>query len=75
MTLKSTGKQYYFDGVWTTVHNLIIGRMWVDHYGDSCVTELGGSKRRVELKFKPCGWFSKVLLDAWIECRCVYSNI
>jgi hypothetical protein len=56
--LKSTGTEYFFDGVWTTVHNLIIGRMWVDHYGDSVITEKG-SKRRVELKFKPCGWFSK----------------
>lgn len=25
VTLKSTGTHYTFDGVWTTVHNLIIG--------------------------------------------------
>lgn len=32
--------------------------MWVDHHGDTVIQEVG-SNRRVELKFKPCGWFSK----------------
>lgn len=58
ITLKSTGQRFGFEGVWTTVHNIILGRMWVDHYGDTTVQEYG-SQRKVLLKFKPCGWFSK----------------
>lgn len=36
-------------------------RMWVDHYGDIEVNEVG-TKRKAILKFTKCGWFSKVLL-------------
>ncbi len=58
------------------MHNIIIGKMWVDHHGDMVVREFD-SNRRVELKFKPCGWFSKgwheVEGKLFIDTKAVYA--
>eukprot|EP01128_Nolandella_sp_AFSM9_P004434 TRINITY_DN1987_c0_g1_i1.p1 TRINITY_DN1987_c0_g1~~TRINITY_DN1987_c0_g1_i1.p1 ORF type:complete len:526 (+),score=175.89 TRINITY_DN1987_c0_g1_i1:55-1578(+) len=64
MTLKSSGRRYRFTGCATLVQNVIIGRMWVDHYGEMEVIE-DGSKRYSKLKFTKCGWFSK----GWHEVK------
>eukprot|EP00882_Tetradesmus_deserticola_P007827 GHRQ01008239.1.p1 GENE.GHRQ01008239.1~~GHRQ01008239.1.p1 ORF type:complete len:474 (+),score=250.32 GHRQ01008239.1:231-1652(+) len=38
------------------VHNLVLGRTWVDSYGSFLVTNTA-SGDKVALEFKPCGWF------------------
>jgi len=38
------------------VHNLVLGRTWVDSFGTFLVKQ-HDSGLRVELDFKPCGWF------------------
>lgn len=40
----------------TKVHNLIVGRTWVDSYGDMVLTNLKSGDRCI-LNFKACGWF------------------
>ena len=42
----------------TAVHNIIVGSMWLDHYGDYTVTNKKTGEI-AKLNFKPCGWFSK----------------
>lgn len=38
------------------VHNLVLGRTWVDSYGNFIVTNTATGDK-VHLEFKPCGWF------------------
>lgn len=45
----------------TKVHNLIVGRTWVDSPGDMIMTNLTTGDKAV-LYFQPCGWFGYVLL-------------
>lgn len=33
--LKKTGHMYSWEGIKTVVHNVIIGSIWIDHYGDT----------------------------------------
>lgn len=42
----------------TYVHNMIIGRLWIDHYGETVVTNKSNGEKAV-LRMKQCGWFSK----------------
>ena len=44
----------------TKVHNLIVGRTWVDSPGDMIMTNLTTGDKAV-LYFQPCGWFGYVL--------------
>lgn len=45
----------------TKVHNLIVGRTWVDSPGDMIMTNLTTGDKAV-LYFQPCGWFGYVLV-------------
>jgi len=49
---------YYFDAPKAVVHNLIVGKLWIDHVGDVSVICLS-SDRKTDLHFKQCGWFGK----------------
>jgi len=53
---------YYFGAPGAIVHNLIVGKLWIDHCGDISITCIG-SERRTDLHFKKCGWFSKGYRD------------
>lgn len=56
ITLTATGEVYTLVPPNAMVHNIVIGRTWVDAYGPmtiNCVTT--GAK--CTLDFKPCGWF------------------
>jgi len=56
--LKKTGDLYTWEPVKTIVHNLIIGKLWVDNFGDLVITnKKTGETANVNLK--QCGWFSK----------------
>ncbi len=56
ITLNASGEVYTLVPPNAMVHNIVIGRTWVDAYGPMtihCVTT--GAK--CTLDFKPCGWF------------------
>eukprot|EP01116_Phalansterium_solitarium_P025759 TRINITY_DN99_c0_g4_i1.p1 TRINITY_DN99_c0_g4~~TRINITY_DN99_c0_g4_i1.p1 ORF type:complete len:502 (+),score=160.20 TRINITY_DN99_c0_g4_i1:171-1676(+) len=56
--LKRTNETFKWHNFRTTVHNLLIGAMWFDHYGEEAiVNKTTGEKCQLELK--KCGWFSK----------------
>jgi len=40
------------------VHNLIVGKLWIDHYGDVSLTS-NVSKANAAISFFQCGWFSR----------------
>jgi len=58
VVLKRTNEHFKWEGVRTIVHNLIIGKLWLDHHGDlEVLNRTTGDKAK--LKLKECGWFSK----------------
>jgi hypothetical protein len=38
------------------VHNLVLGKTWIDSFGSFHVRNVNTGVR-VEMEFKPCGWF------------------
>jgi len=56
--IKSTGEHFKWEAVKTAVHNIILGTIWIDHYGETTITNKKTSEKAV-VNFKPCGWFSK----------------
>ena len=44
ITLKSSGAQFTYGGICTTCHCVLIGKMWLDIYGDIEVCELGTNR-------------------------------
>lgn len=56
--IKSTGEHFKWEAIRTCVHNLIVGTMWIDHYGE-CPVINKKTGEIAKLNFKPCGWFSK----------------
>lgn len=62
--LKKHNEHYSWPNIRTLVHNLIIGRMWVDHYGPCPVTVVNNETNELipikgDMKFKECGWFGR----------------
>lgn len=55
---ESSGNHYTWKKVTTTVHNIIVGKLWVDHHGDmTIVNHTTGDK--CHLKFIPYSYFSR----------------
>ncbi|XP_077298811.1 oxysterol binding protein isoform X2 [Arctopsyche grandis] len=56
----STGNRYKWRKVTTTVHNIIVGKLWVDEHGDMEITGEGAASGiRCHLKYLPYSYFSK----------------
>lgn len=57
----ASGNKYTWRKVTTTVHNIIVGRLWVDNHGDMDIAgEAGPAAGYVaHLKYMPYGYFSK----------------
>jgi oxysterol-binding protein-related protein 3/6/7 len=55
---KKSGDHISWNGVSTAVHNIIIGGMWIDHFGKT-VIENHTTKETVRLHMHQCGWFGK----------------
>jgi len=67
LILKKTGHYYYWDQIKTMVHNIIVGTMWLDHFGETeIVNQSTGEVAKID--FRKCGWFSKGRYEvkAWI---------
>lgn len=56
--LKKTNESFRWQALQTTVHNLIVGKVWLDHWGEvEIVNKTTGDKAKLD--FTKCGWFSK----------------
>lgn len=56
ITLRSTGELYSHVPPSAKVHNLVLGKTWIDSFGTFHVRNVNTGVR-VEMEFKPCGWF------------------
>ncbi|XP_013420146.1 oxysterol-binding protein-related protein 2-like [Lingula anatina] len=52
------GETYTWQNVNCSVHNIIVGKLWVEHSGQMEVVN-HQTNHRVVLNYKPCGWFGK----------------
>eukprot|EP01108_Squamamoeba_japonica_P001875 TRINITY_DN183_c0_g1_i4.p2 TRINITY_DN183_c0_g1~~TRINITY_DN183_c0_g1_i4.p2 ORF type:complete len:322 (-),score=160.77 TRINITY_DN183_c0_g1_i4:65-1030(-) len=55
---KADDTTYSWGGLTSCVHNLIVGRLWIDHYGKFVVGS-SKSKASATCEFTQCGWFSR----------------
>lgn len=57
----ATGNRYSWRKVTTTVHNIIVGKLWVDHHGDMDIIGKGGQAQGVTavLKYIPYSYFTR----------------
>jgi oxysterol-binding protein 1 len=56
--LKGTNEHFTWKKVTTCVNNLIVGKLWIDHYGDMVVTN-HSTGETCTLTFKAAGWRGK----------------
>jgi hypothetical protein len=56
ITLRRTGELYSHVPPSAKVHNLVLGKTWIDSFGPFHVRNTNTGVR-VEMEFKPCGWF------------------
>lgn len=56
-----SGNRYSWRKVTTTVHNIIVGKLWVDHHGDMEITGRSGKAHGVaaHLKYIPYSYFTR----------------
>jgi len=69
VTFPSRNETYTWPGLTSCVHNLIVGKLWVDHYGDVNLTTTG-TKCSASVSFTACGWFSR----GWHEVKAVIND-
>lgn len=55
--LRKTGEEFSLVPPNSKAHNVIMGRTWVDCYGNFTLLNVT-TGARVQLYFTPCGWFS-----------------
>jgi len=60
--MKETNEHFKWVGVRTVVHNVIVGKMWIDHFGETEVVNKSTGEK-AKLRFKQCGWFN----NGWHE--------
>lgn len=57
---KNSGNRYGWRKVTTTVHNIIVGKLWMDHHGDMNIVGRNSAKGyKCHLKYIPYSYFSK----------------
>jgi hypothetical protein len=56
ISLRRSGEVFSHVPPQAKVHNLVLGRTWIDSYGTFLVTNTA-TWDKVQLEFKPCGWF------------------
>lgn len=58
LEFSDSGNHYTWKKVTTTVHNIIVGKLWVDHHGDMTITN-HKTGDQCHLKFIPYSYFSR----------------
>ncbi|XP_031638486.1 oxysterol-binding protein 2 [Contarinia nasturtii] len=67
-----SGNRYGWRKVTTTIHNIIVGKLWVDHHGDMNIMGRNSAKGyKCHLKFIPYSYFSK---DSQRKVKGVITN-
>jgi len=56
--LKKTKEVFKWEDVKLCVHNVIVGTIWLEHFGDMIIQNTTNGEK-AKLEFKKCGWFSK----------------
>jgi len=56
--LKHTKEHFKWQCITTKVHNVVMGKMWMDHYGEMEIRNKV-TNEKATLTFTQCGWFSK----------------
>lgn len=57
---KATGAKYSWRKVTSTVHNIIVGKLWVDNHGDMEITgQKAAAGVKCHLKYSPYSYFTK----------------
>jgi hypothetical protein len=82
ISLRRTGEVFSHVPPQAKVHNLVLGRTWIDSYGTFLVTNTATGDK-VQLEFKPCGWFGAGqyefeghVMDAevsWVRLRLLFG--
>ncbi|XP_066269072.1 oxysterol-binding protein-related protein 1-like isoform X6 [Branchiostoma lanceolatum] len=65
--LDSHGEVYTWQNVNSCVHNIIVGKLWIEQYGEMEVKN-HTTAEKVVLNFRPSGWFGKELhkIDGYV---------
>ncbi|XP_078664860.1 oxysterol-binding protein-related protein 1-like isoform X2 [Branchiostoma floridae x Branchiostoma belcheri] len=65
--LPSHGEVYTWQNVNSCVHNIIVGKLWIEQYGEMEVKN-HNTAEKVILNFRPSGWFGKELhkIDGYV---------
>jgi oxysterol-binding protein 1 len=50
---------YEWGGLSSTIHNILVGRLWLDHYGKYTLAPSKPGFASAEVEFTQCGWFSR----------------
>ncbi|KAG5280611.1 hypothetical protein AALO_G00062070 [Alosa alosa] len=58
LTFNATGNHYVWRKVTSTVHNIIVGKLWIDQSGDIDIVN-HRTKETCQLKFSPYSYFSR----------------
>nr|XP_024214050.1 oxysterol-binding protein-related protein 1-like [Halyomorpha halys] len=58
--LPKWGEAYTWSNVNCCVHNIIVGKLWIEQYGTMEIVNVASGHKAI-LTFKPAGWFSKDL--------------
>ncbi|GFH19810.1 uncharacterized protein HaLaN_16828, partial [Haematococcus lacustris] len=68
ITLRSTGEVYTLVPPNAMVHNIVIGRTWVDAFGPLYIG-CASTGAQCVLEFTPCGWFSygRYEFSGWVQ--------
>jgi len=56
VSLRKSGDVFHWTTPRATIHNAIVGRVWLDHYGIMPIRNFTTGDK-CELKWKKCGWF------------------
>lgn len=60
VTFNATGNKYQWRKVTTTVHNIIVGKLWVDQHGDMDIVGKGAAAGiKCHLKYIPYSYFTR----------------
>lgn len=60
LTFHEHGETYTWSNIICCVHNIIVGKLWIEHYGTMEIVNHKTGHKAV-LHFKPSGWFGKDL--------------
>lgn len=74
LRILSKGEQYMWTNPATTIHNIIFGRIWVEHVGSFPVKNLTTGDT-CTLQYKKAGWFEGVNTDISGEARDKDGNL